>query len=501
MKTAIRYLFAIYLLLLTSCSDTASMNTPKNSCFVIGGCDREYYNLDRVFIRLNVNIEKKFQISRLTRHNITDGNSISITLPRLYSICGKVIYSESPVYATIRFIPENSELLLPPVNAETDKSGSFCTMLPEGNYTILISPYKSDSIPQLKTTVKVNSEIPTLTILYPSPENVRYIYGNVILDSKSGIPVEGINVLAYREYDKGITLQSNVSVTDSEGRFSIIVPTKSESFSLMLYGSEKNPDWPVIKLPDIISEEIVQIGTINLGFVPPLRHISGSVSAENKNRIIATMNRNEFLYTKTFITDSEGYFETDLREGRYTFLIIPEDIHNSEWSITSSTDITVPDADIKTISIERKVDLEGVILPLQNRYTPKINIRRLGGCLPEQNDNISLESSILPDSNGKFKAPVHYGKYRIEISSDDPLSAGLISEPMCIGENTNLGQLLLSDSCELTVRLENPDNLSVSAIKAEVFISDKSETDVVKISEKSTESPLIKLKVPGYLCR
>ncbi|MCX7959188.1 MAG: hypothetical protein N3B13_09090, partial [Deltaproteobacteria bacterium] len=75
------------------------------------------------------------------------------------------------------------------------------------------------------------------------------------------------------------------------------------------------------------------------------------------------------------------------------------------------------------------------------------------------------------------------------------------SEPICIDKDTDLGELLLPDACNLTIRLDNTANVSSSEFRAEVFIADKSVKDFVKITEQGTKDTTINLKVPGYLCR
>ncbi|MCX7945169.1 MAG: hypothetical protein N2746_11745 [Deltaproteobacteria bacterium] len=501
MKTVFNYLFLLMLFSIIACYDLIRDDSSQNNCFIIGGCDKSYYNLETIYIRLTVEIERKSQMQLTIPHNKSNGPNVNITLPMLHSVCGSIKYLESPVHANIRFIPDIPDTLTNPHTSETDQNGKFCTILKKGSYTILISPHKNDSTPQFMKKIEVNNDISDLTIDYPSADNIRYVYGNITLDSKSGIPVEGINVVAFKEYYNGITLQSNFSTTDEKGRFALIIPHKEDTFSLMLYGSEKNPDWPVIKFEDIISEGIIQIGTINLGFVPQLRNVSGSVSSNEKIRIVAKMESSDFNYTKSFISDSTGYFEAELREGKYTFLTIPEDIHNSRWSITTIDNIYVPFTNKNFSNINKKILLKGSLLPNQEKIVPKINIRRLGGCTKKQIDNVNIENSLVPNDRGEFMTYIHRGEYRIEIASHEPHISNLISEPICIEEDLDLGTLHLPESCKLSISVSNKTNKSIGIIKTETFIANYSLTDFAKIAEEVNNSLPIHLKVPKYFCK
>ncbi len=500
MKTAIKKIIFISFLIL-SCTRTGYETQNNQDCFIINGCEETNYDLSQIFIRISANVEKKYQIFQTVLHKNTDPYDINIDLPSLYKICGTVKFDDSPIYSNIKFVQENTDMLTPATLTDTDENGRFCTILVEGKYTILISPYKKDTIPQLKTEIKVERNIDDLVISYPSGEEVRYIYGNLILDTKSGIPVEGINVLAYKEYSDGITIQSNISVTDKDGRFYLIIPSKYENFSLMIYGSTENPDWPVIRFNDIITEGVIQVGTIGLDFVPPVRHIYGSILSGEKNRIIASMDEENFTYTKVFSTDSDGYFETDLREGKYTFHIIPEDTYNSIWGIKSLSNISIPLSENFTTAMDKKVILSGRISIPNEEFTPKIDIIRTGGCNSTQTDNINLEYSILLEQSGQFRSPISKGKYIIKVTTQNVQKSILISDSFCVDEDIDLGDLILPGTCILNLRLNKAEGINLSDLKAEVFIFDKSHTNFVKIADSTEDTDTITLRIPQYLCK
>jgi hypothetical protein len=194
------------------------------------------------------------------------------------------------------------------------------------------------------------------------PKQMEQVFLNLLLNAIESTDYNGKIIVRTKKYEDGINLQSNISTTDSDGYFSLIIPTMSDNFSLMLYGSSKNPDWPIIKFEDIITDGIIQLGSINLGFVPKSSHITGMITTFEKSQIIATMKSDIFSYSKSFYTDSNGYFEVDLREGEYSFLILPEDIHHSKWSISSHSNIYVPQMTEYNLNLEPKVKLEGKIL-------------------------------------------------------------------------------------------------------------------------------------------
>lgn len=500
MKTVIKLFTLCILISLISCRDSTNFNNLTDNCFIIGGCEQSYYDLKQLLIRLDITIDNNYTVHHLLSYNNSENPKININLPPLHRICGNVKYLDAPVYATIIFILQNSTKLFPTITSTTDENGYFCTLLTEGTYSIIVSPYKNDAIPQIKREVSVNTDITNLIINYPSPENVRYIYGNIILDTKSGLPIEGLNVLAFKEYSEGISIQSNISFTDQNGRFSLIIPSMDEIFSLLIYGSEKNPDWPVIKLKDIITEGILQIGTISLEFIPKLKHTSGTVLTDEETIIIATMKDDTFTYTKNFTTDSEGYFETDLREGKYSFLIIPQDIYHSKWSITAFEDISIPQPERYKFSIDQKVSIKGNLRTNYNKIQPKINMKRLGGCNNRNIDNIFIENSILPDEDGNFSTLLHKGLYRIEISSKDSFQLNLISEPICIDKDIDLKEIFLPELCQISIKIKNFKDFTISSIKAEAFLSNLWVNDFVKISEQNTTSDTINLYIPIYFC-
>ncbi len=490
-------------LLFCSCNESGgTISTDKGGCFIIGGCENTDFDLDRLFIRTSYSLNGGFTIyksSIFERDEIKGG--IIISTDETYSVCGSVKYEESPVLANLTFIRRPDQPLIPATMADTDEFGNFCAALNKGEYTILVSPYKHEAIPQLKLDITVDADISNFNIIYPSADNVRYIYGNVILDTTSNLPVEGINVLAYKKYEDGVTLQSNVSTTDSDGNFSLVIPNLYGAYSLMIYGSPKNPDWPIIRFPDIITEGIIQIGSINLGFVPHLTHISGISSTQEKIQIIATMDSDEFSYSKNFNTDEDGYFETDLREGRYNFLMVPSDIYSSKWSITAHSNISVPSQSSYKLSLEKKVNLMGRLIFDDKSSTPRIKIIRDGGCEGNSSDNINFEISIIPDSNGYFNLDVSKGRYRIQIITEDIKSANMISNSFCINDNINLNEFSQPLSCTLKGEIKNDTSTKLSNIRTELFLFDKKRVEYVKIAESSSESKQFTLKIPAYFCQ
>lgn len=505
MKIVINIALAFIFLfsLIYSCGES-NQSTPidNNGCFIINGCESTDFDLERIFVRTSYKIEGD---TTIYKSSIFQSNEIKkgiiITTENTYSLCGSVKYEDSPVLASLGFIQKHNDPLIPSITADTDENGDFCATLNEGDYTILISPYKQESIPQLRVDVKIDKDISNLKINYPTGDKIRYIYGNVILDSKSNLPVEGINVLAYKKYEDGINLQSNISTTDSDGYFSLIIPTMSDNFSLMLYGSSKNPDWPIIKFEDIITDGIIQLGSINLGFVPKSTHITGTISTFEKSQIIATMKSDSFSYSKSFYTDNNGYFEADLREGEYSFLILPEDIHLSKWSISSHSNISVPQMTEYNINLEPKVKLEGKILFDKKGGTPRVKFVRSGGCDNNSIDNITLENSIIADSEGNFEIYLSKGKYRIFINTEDNNKANIISDSLCITDNNNLGEIVQPASCLFTGEIKNQSGIKITNVNTEVFLLDKKSNEHIKIGESTSESNKFSVRIPAYFCK
>jgi len=494
LKTVISYSL-ILILLLSACRDSA--DRPKGTgCFILGGCEDTDYDLDNIYFRLSFYIDGKYLFYQTGTMNKSEiSKDYIITVEDVFTLCGRVEYDDSPVYASIRFIPDPRDSMMPSVIVDTDERGAFCTMLKGGRYSILISPYKQDTIPQLVRDVELSEDISDLTISYPK-DDIRLIYGSVILDTKSGIPVEGINVVAFRQISNDIILKSNISTTDTNGSFSLVIPDSKADFSLMLSGSQMNPDWPNITFKDIITESVIQLQAISLGSIPPSRQITGNVAMDERAKIIATMKTDSMSYTKSFTTDTGGYFETNLREGTYDIVIAPEDIYNSIWSISQFKDIKIPDTTTYKFSLDRKTTLKGRIISGGNSHTPQIHLSRMSGCR-DAGDNIQLDTSILPDSDGYFSTYLSQGMYRIVIDSDDPTGTPIVSNPLCIETDMDLGEIQLPNSAQLNGKIENKLGLPLSDIRLEILLKQKSTQEFVPIISMTINKESFSVPIPN----
>lgn len=484
------------LIFLLACSPSSRENSLSEGCFIIGGCESTPYDTSRVYLRTSYSISGGLlHYAKTIVEDRSLVGSLEIKLPEVFSICGSVKYSESPVYSSIEFINRSRDTFAPSNIVETDKDGRFCTILEVGEYTVLVSPYNRGTIPQLRAEIRVDTDISDFEIIYPPQDKIRFIYGNIIMDPKSGLPVQGINVLAYRNYEDGVSLQSNVSTTDESGIFHLVVPTMREDFSILLSGSLDNPDWPVVWFEDIIPENAVQIGTIDLSFIPPLRHNDGLVLSEESVRIIARAESENAIYTKSFSTDSSGYFEVDLREGRYNFLLVPQDPFISKWGITVHKDIYIPSSSDRQFKMEPKVMLSGRINISKTDNIPRIKIARVGGCNGGL-DNIQLENTLIPSRDGWFKDKISKGIYRIIIETENMNRAPLISDYFCIDGDTDLGELILPESDILTGVVVPPDGLSIGDIRIETFIYHRMRDEFVKIGETTATDNKFSIKIP-----
>ncbi len=496
--TVIRNLIQIFMITtLFACSSPSVQNNITTDCFIIGGCENTAYDTSRVYLRASYTINGKFiNYSEFIYDESISSDNIEIKSPELYSICGSIKYSDTPVYSNLRFIKQNNtSILIPSSSVETDIDGKYCILLESGKYTILVSPYKKETIPQLKTDIEVDSDITDLDIIYPPQNMVRYIYGNIILDLKSGLPVQGINVLAYKNYDDRISLQSNIATTDENGNFSLIIPTIEGDFSLLISGSADNPDWPKIWFEDIITEGTVQIGTINLDFVPPLKHTEGLILSGESTRIVARTTSENSIYSKSFNTDSTGHFETDIRTGKYDLLLMPEDLFTSRWGITLYQGVSLPSEGNLQFRMDSKVVISGKINVASDEDTPRVNIMRTGGCYGEM-DNVQNENTLITSIDGLFKDTISKGMYRIIINTDNNKSAPLISDYICIDKDTDLGVLTLPANKTISGRIVPPSGFSINNGMVEAFVLNRARNEYVKIGSSVVSNNKFSLTIP-----
>jgi len=490
LKTVIRYI-SILLLLLLSCRDTHKSISPNENCFILGGCEKSDYDLENLYYRLSFIIDGKYtfmQSGYLNRSLISE--NLYIPVRDIFELCGRVLYNNSSVQSSLTFILEPPDSLVSSTIVDTDEGGNFCVMLKKGVYNLLISPHKQDAIPQLFKKIEISEDTSDLSISYPD-EDIRFVYGRVLLDAKSGLPVKGISVVAYKEISKDIVLKSNLSTTNDTGDFSLVIPDSDSEYSLRLSGSPVNPDWPTITFRDIITDGVVQLQAITLDSVPPLRHIIGQVSSGERSQLIAIMKNDWMSYRKTFTTDSDGYFETDLREGEYDIIIAPEDIFSSRWGISTWSSIKVPDTKDYEFKPSTKILVEGKII---NDPKTRINLSRSGGC--RGTDDIKLFTTILPEEDGSFVVKVSQGLYRISVESLDTQRTLILSNQMCIDKDTDLGDIGIPESTILRGRIENLSGHLISKLRLDILLKEISSQDFIPVASYEINGGEFSVRVP-----
>lgn len=153
------------------------------------------------------------------------------------NVFGDVVVGSSrePVRATIYFTSKEG---IPgtqyTIGANTDSSGRYTALLPEGSYDITVVTARDD-IPEFKTSVEVLPLAAPLSFVLPdTKEYIRWSGRLVRLDERQITrPVAGVNVWAVPADGSG---QSTMATTDAEGNFAVWLHRDVREFRFQVRG-------------------------------------------------------------------------------------------------------------------------------------------------------------------------------------------------------------------------------------------------------------------------
>jgi hypothetical protein len=391
--------------------------------------------------------------------------SIELKLKQTVNLCGEVRLDVPNLTGTIFARPASPD---PGVDllwqAPIVPPRRFCIRLPLGEHVLKCVPDDPGSPPFAKKLV-VESGTKSTDFAYPSGDAAIKISGRVVLDPSMPVGIDGIQVKAY---DPATGIESNTAVTGESvpdgkgGAFSLYIPSGTGTYTVSVWPTSANPDWPRMEFPGIITGGSPDL-LLSFGPMPRIFPVNGRVEGTGN----APASLVEFRSTigggplyKAAKAASDGTFFTNLREGLYEVTLVPG-LPGGMAGMSHAAGVAVPPEGGELVlspGLKRRISGAVKFPDGEAGAGVLVSASRIGGCglVPAPGGE---KFEMAADSAGQYSMAVDEGIYTVTFTPPQGVyNAGMTARSVCIDGDTALSVTLPRTVLRQGMLLDQDDN-------------------------------------------
>jgi hypothetical protein len=461
-------------------------------------------------------------------------------LPATREVRGSVRWDGEPVPASIRFVRQMSDAVLPlnaiPVTVDTARgalagdsaSFDFSVSLVEGEtYDVAILPTEDlvtspteasapaiRSLPPIYLQKSIRGGDPAepirLDVEFPvdlaAPCSVTKttgctLEGNILtFDGETDAPEAGLQV---RAVDKRTGLVvSSIGETSEAGTFAIRVGPNAPEYSIRVTSSLGRAPFPSVSVdPDLLFSEQSPTRVIRIPRLDPVQY-SGRVRDEAGAPVPGASIR--FLsggifdgsqlglvgsFTGSATTNEDGSFRVQLLPGLYSVVVTPPEEEESSWGVLASEALVVDEAEASdTFIVPSKLTLGGTVTTFNDERAAGVTLLARARQTAEQEMAIRSQE-VVSEVDGLFRMQMDRGLYDLHVKIPEDTGYGWLVEPGLLMEEDVLRSYRLPPPVSIEGELFSYQSAPVSGAQLRAYIlrREGSETRLLQVAETTTD--------------
>jgi Carboxypeptidase regulatory-like domain len=345
---------------------------------------------------------------------------VDFTLEPVVAISGHVTQGSTPVPgASVVFTDAAPKIpdRVVSVSAQSDSSGAYTATLPASTYQVRVAPA---NLPVAQFGPVQPTQNP-VDLALPAPASLAHMQGVLVVNGSN--PLAGAQVSAV---DGNGTSISTTHVSGTDGSFSLDLPPGPPAFSLQIgpqTGPSASAPIPTFTPRVFPAGQAANLGTIDLGALPPIATLTGKVVdargapvASTRVLVVGT-GATGFVLSRQATTGADGTFSVVLLQGNYLVQAMPDVDPQAPGISPSQAPVFVqaPATQLAQIGCPDKIRVTGTVLRPDGRAAPA-GFRVEATRVPDQVIPGRGTQTATTDAAGAFSLVLDGGHYRVAIT-------------------------------------------------------------------------------------
>ncbi len=461
-------------------------------------------------------------------------------LPATREVRGSVRWDGEPVPASIRFVRQMSDAVLPlnaiPVTVDTARgalagdsaSFDFSVSLVDGEtYDVAILPTEDlvtsptdASAPAIRSLppiylqksirggdpgepIRLDVEFPVdLAALCSVTKTTGCTLEGHILtsDGETDAPEAGLQV---RAVDKRTGLVvSSIGETSETGAFAIRVGPNAPGYFIRVTSSLGRAPFPSVSVnPELLFSDESPTRLIRIPRLDPvqyggrvrdeagapvpgasIRFLSGAIFDGSQLGLVGS-------FTGSATTNEDGSFGVQLLPGLYSVVVTPPEEEESSWGVLASEALVVDEADDSdTFIVPSKLTLGGTVTTFNDESAAGVTILARAR-QPAEQEMANRSQEVVSEVDGLFRMQMDRGLYDVHVKIPEDTGYGWLVEPGLLMEEDVLRSYRLPPPVSIEGELFSSQSAPVSGAQLRAYIlrREGGESRLLQVAETTTD--------------